>query len=100
MCEEEWRIHVRFYKFLGQLGSVGFTVSFSFPARLTYIDDFITSFMFMISFISVSAAQRGSAMLTVTAGMARPAGTRGAEGAAGVRMIGGLLTLSRDDVWP
>ena len=43
-----------------------------------------------------SAARRGSAMLTVTAGMARPAGTRGEEGAAGVRMTRGLLTLSRD----
>ena len=48
------------------------------------------------SYIPFSAAQRDSAMLTVTAGMVRPAGTRGAEGAAGVRMTRGLLTLSRD----
>ena len=48
------------------------------------------------SYVLFSAAPRGSAMLTVTAGMARPAGTRGAEGAAGVRMTRGLLTLSRD----
>ena len=52
--------------------------------------------MFVTFFVPVSAALIGSAMLTVTAGMARPAGTRGAEGAAGVRMIGGLLTLSSD----
>ena len=52
--------------------------------------------MTVTSYGLFSAARRGSAMLTVTAGMARPAGTRGAEGAAGVRMIGGLLTLSSD----
>ena len=43
-----------------------------------------------------SAARRDSATLTMTAGMVRPAGTRGAEGAAGVRMTRGLLTLSRN----
>ena len=73
---------------------------FSFPARLPDFDNYITSFMFVTSYVPVSAAQRGSAMLTVTAGMVRPAGTRGAEGSAGVRMTRGLLTLSRDDVWP
>jgi hypothetical protein len=52
------------------------------------------------SYVLFSAAPRGFAMLTMTAGMARPAGTRDAGGAAGVRMIGGLLTLSRDHVWP
>ena len=56
--------------------------------------------MSVTSYVPFLAAQRGSATLTVTAGMARPAGTRGAEGAAGVRMIGGLLTLSRIHVWP
>jgi hypothetical protein len=76
------------------------TSSFSFPARLTYIDIYITSSLFVTSYVPVSAAQRGSALLIVTAGMARPAGTRGAEGATGVRMIGGLLTLGRADVRP
>ena len=38
-----------------------------------------------------------SAALIVSAMVARPAGTSGAGGAAGVRMIEGLLTLSREN---
>ena len=49
--------------------------------------------MAVTSFVLFSAARRGSAMLTMTAEIASPAGTEGVEG---VRMIGGLLTLSRD----
>ena len=64
---------------------------FSFPARLPYFDNYITSFMFVTSYVPVSAALIGSAMV------ARPAGTGGAGGAAGVRMIEGLLTLSREN---
>ena len=59
MCEEEWDVYVSWVTFLVAASS---------------------------SYNDVSAAPRGSATWTVTAGMVRPAGTRSAEGAAGVRM--------------
>ena len=46
--------------------------------------------------IPVSAARRGSAMWTRTAGTGRPAGTRSADAAVGARTTSQLQTLSRE----